>query len=48
MRAASLLAHKDLAAARALGEELGVPLPLATLTDERCDRIFGLGGEELE
>jgi 3-hydroxyisobutyrate dehydrogenase len=45
MRAASLLAHKDLAAARALGEELGVPLPLAALTDERCDRIFGLGGE---
>jgi 3-hydroxyisobutyrate dehydrogenase-like beta-hydroxyacid dehydrogenase len=45
MRAASLLAHKDLAAARALGEELGVPLPLAELTDQRCDRIFGLDRE---
>jgi 3-hydroxyisobutyrate dehydrogenase len=45
MRAASLLAHKDLAAARALGDELGVPLPLAELTEARCDRIFGLGGE---
>jgi 3-hydroxyisobutyrate dehydrogenase-like beta-hydroxyacid dehydrogenase len=41
MRAASLLAHKDLAAARDLGRELGVPLPLAELTDERCDEIFG-------
>jgi 3-hydroxyisobutyrate dehydrogenase-like beta-hydroxyacid dehydrogenase len=46
MRAASLLAHKDLAAARALGDELGVALPLATLTEARCDRIFGLSGEE--
>jgi 3-hydroxyisobutyrate dehydrogenase-like beta-hydroxyacid dehydrogenase len=44
MRAASLLAHKDLAAARALGQELGVPLPLATLTEARCDEIFGLAG----
>jgi 3-hydroxyisobutyrate dehydrogenase len=41
MRTASLLAHKDLAAARALGSELGVPLPLAQLTDDLCDRIFG-------
>jgi 3-hydroxyisobutyrate dehydrogenase-like beta-hydroxyacid dehydrogenase len=46
MRAASLLAHKDLAAARALGEELGVALPLAALTDERCDQIFGLAGDD--
>ncbi len=45
MRAASLLAHKDLGAARALGEELGVDLPLAELTDARCDRIFGLSPE---
>jgi len=45
MRAASLLAHKDLGAARALGEELGVDLPLAELTDERCDRIFGLSSK---
>jgi 3-hydroxyisobutyrate dehydrogenase len=43
MRAGSLLAHKDLAAALALGDELGVPLPLATLTEQRCDDIFGLG-----
>jgi 3-hydroxyisobutyrate dehydrogenase len=43
MRAASLLAHKDLVAAKALGSELGVALPLAELTDRRCDEIFGLG-----
>jgi len=43
MRAASLLAHKDLGAALALGRELGVDLPLATLSDARCDEIFGLG-----
>ncbi len=46
MRAASLLAHKDLAAALALGDELGVALPLATLTDARCDEIFGVGGRD--
>jgi 3-hydroxyisobutyrate dehydrogenase-like beta-hydroxyacid dehydrogenase len=45
MRAGSLLAHKDLAAALALGEELGVDLPLAALTEERCDEVFGFGGE---
>jgi hypothetical protein len=38
------LAHKDLVAALALGDELGVALPLATLTEARCDAIFGLGG----
>ena len=43
MRAGSLLAHKDLAAALALGDELGVALPLATLTEARCDAMFGLG-----
>jgi 3-hydroxyisobutyrate dehydrogenase-like beta-hydroxyacid dehydrogenase len=43
MRAASLLAHKDLAAALALGQEVGVTLPLAELTDQRCDEIFGVG-----
>jgi 3-hydroxyisobutyrate dehydrogenase len=36
------LAHKDLAAAQALGDELGVALPVAALTDARCERIFGL------
>jgi 3-hydroxyisobutyrate dehydrogenase len=45
MRAASLLAHKDLAAALALGDELGVALPLAAMTDARADQIFGLAGE---
>jgi 3-hydroxyisobutyrate dehydrogenase len=44
MRAGSQLAHKDLVAALALGDELGVALPLATLTEARCDAIFGLGG----
>jgi 3-hydroxyisobutyrate dehydrogenase len=44
MRNAAVMAHKDLAAARQLGEELGVPLPLAELTDARCDEVFGLGG----
>jgi 3-hydroxyisobutyrate dehydrogenase len=42
LRDKALLAHKDLDAARALGEQLGVPMPLATLTDARCERIFGL------
>jgi 3-hydroxyisobutyrate dehydrogenase-like beta-hydroxyacid dehydrogenase len=42
MSAAAGLAHKDLAAALALGDELGVPLPLAALTDERCDLIFAV------
>jgi 3-hydroxyisobutyrate dehydrogenase-like beta-hydroxyacid dehydrogenase len=43
MRAGSQLAHKDLVAALALGSELGVALPLATLTEARCDAMFGLG-----
>ena len=36
------LAHKDLAAARDLGDRLGVTMPVAALTDLRCERIFGL------
>jgi 3-hydroxyisobutyrate dehydrogenase len=36
------LAHKDLDAARALGDQLGVTMPVAALTDARCERIFGL------
>ena len=36
------LAHKDLAAARALADGLGVAMPVAALTDARCERIFGL------
>ena len=44
MRNGSLLAHKDLAAAQALGTELGVALPLAAMTEGRIDDVFGLGG----
>ena len=36
------LAHKDLRAALALGESLDVELPLARMTDDRCDAVFGL------
>lgn len=43
MRSASLLAHKDLTAALELARSLGVELPLAEMTEERCDEIFGLG-----
>ena len=43
MRAASLLAHKDLTAALELARSLDVDLPLAAMTEERCDEIFGLG-----
>jgi 3-hydroxyisobutyrate dehydrogenase-like beta-hydroxyacid dehydrogenase len=42
MRAATVLAHKDLTAALALGDELGVTLPLAAMAEARCDAIFGL------
>ena len=42
MTAASRLAHKDLRAALELGGALGVPLPLARLTDELCDQVFGV------
>jgi 3-hydroxyisobutyrate dehydrogenase-like beta-hydroxyacid dehydrogenase len=45
MRNASLLAHKDLAAAQALGVELGVALPLALMADARGDDIFGFGAD---
>jgi 3-hydroxyisobutyrate dehydrogenase-like beta-hydroxyacid dehydrogenase len=43
MRAASMLAHKDLTAAIELARSLGVELPMAELTDERCNEIFGFG-----
>jgi 3-hydroxyisobutyrate dehydrogenase len=42
LRAGNRLAHKDLAAARALGDELGVSLPLTELTERRIDAVFGL------
>jgi 3-hydroxyisobutyrate dehydrogenase-like beta-hydroxyacid dehydrogenase len=44
MGAAARLAHKDLRAAEVLARSLGVDLPLARLTDEHCDRIFGVAG----
>jgi hypothetical protein len=44
MAAGAGLAHKDLRAAIALGETLGVELPLATMTDVRCDAVFGITG----
>jgi 3-hydroxyisobutyrate dehydrogenase-like beta-hydroxyacid dehydrogenase len=40
------MAHKDLDAARALGDELGVPMPVAALTKARCERVFGLADPE--
>jgi len=42
LRDKAALAHKDLAAARELGDQLGVTMPVAALTDARCERIFGL------
>jgi len=44
MQAGAALAHKDLQAALALGADLDVDLPLATLTELECDDIFGLRG----
>ena len=48
MRNGADLAHKDLLAALALGDELGVSLPLAAMTEARTDYIFGVGGNEEE
>jgi len=49
MSAGSKLAHKDLGAAIALADALGVDAPLARLTEAYCDRVFGVseaGGAE--
>jgi len=46
MRNGADLAHKDLLAALALGDELGVTLPLAAMTEARTDFIFGVAGDE--
>ena len=43
MGAAARLAHKDLRAARELADSLGVAVPVARLTDDYCDAIFGVG-----
>ncbi len=42
MRSAAELAHKDLGAALELADQLGVSLPLAAMTDDRADALFGL------
>jgi 3-hydroxyisobutyrate dehydrogenase-like beta-hydroxyacid dehydrogenase len=42
MSAAATLAHKDLRAALDLAARLGVRLPLAAMTEERTDAMFGL------
>lgn len=47
MRAGAGLAHKDLQAALALGERLGVRLPLAAMTEARTDAMFGLGADPI-
>ena len=47
MRAGASLAHKDLQAALALGERLGLALPLAAMTEKRTDAMFGLGPDPL-
>jgi 3-hydroxyisobutyrate dehydrogenase len=42
MAAGAGLAHKDLRAAIELGRTLGLDLPLAQMTEARCDAVFGL------
>lgn len=42
-RARVAVAHKDLRAALELAGDLGVALPLAELTDQRYERVLGLG-----
>jgi len=47
MRHGAALAHKDLRAALALGDRLGVALPLAAMTEARTDALFGLAPDPL-
>ena len=42
MAAGAALAHKDLRVAIELGATLDVDLPLARMTEDRCDTVFGL------
>jgi len=44
MQAAANLAHKDLTAALELAGSLEVELPLARMTEDRADQVFGVGG----
>jgi 3-hydroxyisobutyrate dehydrogenase len=44
MQAGASLAHKDIRAALELAESLEVELPMAALTEQECDDIFGVGG----
>ena len=44
MQAGATLAHKDIRAALELAESLAVELPMATLAEQECDDIFGVGG----
>jgi 3-hydroxyisobutyrate dehydrogenase-like beta-hydroxyacid dehydrogenase len=46
MAAGAALAHKDLRAALELGRECGLSLPLAQMTEDRCDAVFGLEGRD--
>jgi 3-hydroxyisobutyrate dehydrogenase-like beta-hydroxyacid dehydrogenase len=45
MRAGAEVTHKDLTTILELGAELGVDLPLATLAERRCGRIYGFEGD---
>ena len=44
-RAGADTALKEPASIRALGDQLGVPLPVAELTERHTDRVFGFPGE---
>lgn len=48
LQAAAGLAHKDLRAAMELAEALGVDVPLAALTEARCDAVFGVGPDPVD
>jgi len=46
LRSGADLARKDLAAALELGAALGVALPVAEMTERRCNRIFGFSDDD--
>jgi 3-hydroxyisobutyrate dehydrogenase len=45
MRSGAEVTHKDLTTILELGATLGVDLPLATLAERRCSRIYGFEGD---